>query len=95
MLGLKSSSGSDVTVCHVNKGNETIPISNSYLVFGKIIQVSEKSYPSHLAHGDSVKFSPVDDQQRIEFEQLYKVRLANADCVFMSSSTTTRINAAK
>lgn len=77
-----------VKICHVNSANDVIDLKFlGKFIFGKEIEVAPASVPSHLAHGDSAEYFPVDQKFRDFLEKAaaflgIEFTLPNADCVF-------------
>ena len=63
-----------VDICHVNSSADVIPAGPNFIAFGRVISVSEKAVPGHMAHGDSPTIYFVAD-----------VLPGNADCWFLFS----------
>ncbi len=73
---------SKIGICHLNHGNDFVEFANGTLYFGKEIVVSENALDAHLAHGDSTDYVLITKEERDDYEQLYNIKLPNADCMF-------------
>ena len=70
-----------VAICHVNSANGVIDLGGGLVqVFGRVIAVAGPVVPAHLAHGDSLDFRFLDEEDREYIEEQFGISLPNADC---------------
>ena len=70
-----------VGICHVNAANDVIDLGGGLVqVFGRVIAVAPRAVPAHLAHGDSLDFRLLAEEDRDHIEQQFGISLPNAGC---------------
>jgi hypothetical protein len=92
---LKATPAAKVTICHVNQANDTVPVKfrifvwsfEFTVVFGRVIDVSEKAVPAHLAHGDSLDYAYVGESWLWPYIEHvledFGYKLVNENCFFI------------
>lgn len=73
-----------VAICHVNSANDILDLGGVVIAFGKVIEVSENAVDTHVTqHGDSTQYVPLDKDARDLIEEIFEIKLPNADCAFL------------
>lgn len=78
-VAAKGKAPAKVEICHVKA---TADLWGSPKAFGIVIEVSANAIPAHEAHGDSIAFNDLPENQRDMIEGWTGVNLKNSDCWF-------------